>query len=87
MTHSMGASGPDIGGPLTDWHRHINLCYANGDGSIAGVVTPFGQCPLLSTNRTTWAMLHVWTCQNPDGPFGNFSPTYLSRVEQGELRC
>jgi hypothetical protein len=72
-----GMTGPDIGGPLTVWHQHSNLCFDNTTGmAVAFVHSGFfdnndksGSCPRGSTNKTTPLMLHVWLIDNPDGPF------------------
>lgn len=80
MTHGLAQPGPDIGGALTDWHMHTNLCFVLGKWAIDGFVTPFGQCPVLSINVTTPAMLHVWTFDNPRGPYGELDPADLARV-------
>jgi hypothetical protein len=80
MTHGLAEPGPDIGGALTDWHMHTNLCFVLGKWAIDGFVTPFGQCPVLSINVTTPAMLHVWTFDNPRGPYGELDPADLARI-------
>ena len=71
--------GPQIGGPLTQWHQHSNICFDN----VTGVAVAFahsgaedttdksGSCPRGSTNKTTPQMLHVWLVDNPDGPFAS----------------
>lgn len=74
-----GMPGPDIGGPLTVWHQHSNLCFDNTTGmAVAFVHSGFfdssdksGSCPRGSTNKTTPLMLHVWLIDNPDGPFAS----------------
>jgi hypothetical protein len=76
-----GEDGPDIGGPLTVWHQHSNICFDN----VSGIAVAFvhqgddafdtndksGACPKGSTNKTTPLMLHVWLIDNPDGPFAS----------------
>jgi hypothetical protein len=72
-----GMTGPDVGGPLTLWHQHSNLCFDNTTGmAVAFVHSGFfdnndksGSCPRGSTNKTTPLMLHVWLIDNPGGPF------------------
>lgn len=74
-----GMDGPQIGGPLTVWHQHSNLCFDNTTGmAVAFVHSDFfdssdksGSCPRGSTNKTTPLMLHVWLIDNPDGPFAS----------------
>jgi hypothetical protein len=75
-----GEQGPDIGGPLTVWHQHSNICFDN----VTGIAVAFthdgffdngneksGVCPKGSTKLTTPLMLHVWLIDNPDGPFAS----------------
>lgn len=72
-----GEAGPQVGGPLTVWHQHSNICFDDATGmAVAFVHSGFfddsgksGSCPRGSTNKTTPQMLHVWLINNPDGPF------------------
>jgi hypothetical protein len=74
-----GMEGPQIGGPLTVWHQHANLCFDNVTGmavafahsGIFDTDAKSGACPRGSTNKTTPQMLHVWLIDNPDGPFAS----------------
>lgn len=71
--------GPDIGGPLTVWHQHSNICFDN----VTGIAVAFvhsgaedtadksGSCPRGSSLKVTPQMLHVWLIDNPDGPFAS----------------
>lgn len=74
-----GLPGPDIGGPLTRWHVHTNLCIGPG-AAIVGIVSPFGLCPAGSVNVATPAMLHVWSVESPGGPFGELDPAFLAQL-------
>lgn len=61
--------GPTPGGSLTTWHTHDNLC-----ASMAGmaVKNSQGSCPAGTLAIGEKAeMMHVWTFQNPDGPFAH----------------
>ena len=51
--------GPDIGGPLTQWHAHDNLCLS--DGRVVGKTSSSGTCAAGVHNTNTYFMLHVWT--------------------------
>ena len=51
--------GPDIGGPLTQWHAHDNLCLS--DGQVVGRTSAAGTCAAGVHNTSTYFMLHVWT--------------------------
>jgi hypothetical protein len=59
--------GPAIGGPLTHWHVHNDLC-GGPDGVVAKA--PDGACP-ADTYPITFEMLHVWLIDAPDGPFAD----------------
>lgn len=72
--------GPTVGGPLTAWHAH-NVCISLLPITIANVVSPYGTCPALSANVVIPEMIHVWTIENPDGPFAEeLDPAWLKAV-------
>jgi hypothetical protein len=52
--------GPDIGGSLTDWHAHDNLCLS-ASHQVVGKSTASGTCAVGTHNTSTLFMLHVWT--------------------------
>ncbi|MDQ7828160.1 MAG: hypothetical protein QN122_08025 [Armatimonadota bacterium] len=59
--------GPRPGGPLTEWHSHECL---TGDGRR--LRSEGGACPPGTELRPARVeMLHVWTFDNPDGPFAH----------------
>jgi hypothetical protein len=62
--------GPAIGGPLTSWHTHDDLC-ANRDGVVP--MLPTGTC-LAGTGPLQVEMLHIWLVDHPDGPFAEEPP-------------
>lgn len=76
---SRAETGPQIGGPLTVWHQHNNICFDNTTGIAVAFVhssdfdstDKSGSCPRGSTLRVTPQMLHVWLIDNPDGPFAS----------------
>lgn len=51
--------GPDIGGSLTQWHAHDNLCFSGG--RLVGKAAGDGTCTTGSRRNTSYFMLHVWT--------------------------
>jgi hypothetical protein len=51
--------GPDIGGSLTQWHAHDNLCLSGGQ--VVGRTSAAGTCAAGVHNTNTYFMLHVWT--------------------------
>jgi len=51
--------GPDVGGSLTQWHAHDNLCLSGG--LVVGRTSASGTCASGVHNTNTYFMLHVWT--------------------------
>ena len=51
--------GPDVGGSLTQWHAHDNLCLSGGQ--VVGNTDATGTCATGVHNTNTYFMLHVWT--------------------------
>jgi hypothetical protein len=76
---SRAEPGPQVGGPLTVWHQHNNICFDNTTGIAVAFVhssdfdstDKSGSCPRGSALRVTPQMLHVWLIDNPDGPFAS----------------
>jgi len=59
--------GPAVGGPLTPWHAHPDLCGARG-GLV--LMNPDGACP-PGAFPLDFEMLHVWLTDVPGGPFAD----------------
>jgi len=58
---SLGDPGPAIGGPLTMWHAHENVCFGLAPPAFVGLMSPFGGCPVTSlTIPITPEMIHLW---------------------------
>lgn len=73
-----GVAGPRIGGPLTTWHTHDDLCFDVAREMVVGVVDADGGCPDGAVNEETPEMMHVWVVDHPQGPFGHdMSPSAL----------
>lgn len=62
------AQVPDIGGPLTQWHIHDNLCF-NDQGHVAGLTRPDGTCRAPLVKGAEIPMIHVWIVPHRCGPF------------------
>ena len=80
MMPKPGLQGPDVGGPLTDWHRHENVCFSLSNRMVSGFTSPFGNCAAGSLNVPTAAMLHVWTIENPTGTYGELNQAWLRQL-------
>jgi hypothetical protein len=65
-------NGPQVGGGLTRWHSHLEVC-ENGKPTIAGFgVQLRGTCdPATWRDQYTGQMLHVWVVPYPGGPFSD----------------
>ena len=83
IAHRIGQPGPDIGGPLTLWHSHSNLCFNSKTNIIDSFTDGAGNCPVGSYNSGTPEMLHVWVVDNPSGPFStDMNPAALVKLLQ-----
>jgi hypothetical protein len=62
--------GRAVGGCLTPWHTHDNLCSSDPvNGMIDGVLDRDGRCPPGQVRWPAPAMLHTWLIELPEGPF------------------
>ncbi|MFN8053628.1 MAG: hypothetical protein U0Q22_19495 [Acidimicrobiales bacterium] len=80
---------PDIGGALTQWHIHDNLCYGATDPpEIAGVVPAGQDCPpgqrRLGDPRP---MIHVWITKHACGPFAALEGVGAGQVKPGDTKA
>lgn len=73
--------GPRVGGILTAWHAHDNLCTANG--RVVATTTD-GNCARGTLSKTP-EMLHVWLVDNPHGVFADdMEPAALRTVVEAQ---
>lgn len=79
---------PELGGRLTQWHVHDNLCYsmASGTPRVAGVRAPDAECPEGTVRGRENAMIHVWIVPHECGPFSALEGVAGGRVPDGEER-
>ena len=85
------ADVPDIGGPLTQWHVHNDLCLANDPtdplrkvvSSLTGVN---GACPPGTSKAGGVPMIHVWIVKNACGPFASLEGIGAGQVPPGQTR-
>lgn len=74
-------SGPRIGGPITVWHSHENICFSLTPVALAGLLSPYGVCPLGSINiPSTGEMLHAWVLPGipPEDQWGHVDEEWLN---------
>lgn len=74
---------PDIGGALTQWHIHNNLCF-NTEGRVAGLTDGEGGCPAPLVKGPETPMIHVWIVPHPCGPFSALEGIGGGQIEAGE---
>lgn len=79
---------PELGGRLTQWHVHDNLCYSTAGGTprVVGVRAPDGECPEGTVRGRENAMIHVWIVPHECGPFSALEGVAGGRVPDGEER-
>ena len=78
------ADVPDVGGKLTQWHVHDNLCF-NG-AQVAGLTDAEGQCAPGLTKGAETPMIHVWIEPHPCGPFAALEGVAGGTIPEGETR-
>jgi hypothetical protein len=79
-------SVPDVGGALTQWHIHNNLCFTTG-GTVAGLTDAEGKCHAPLVNGPQTPMMHVWIVPNVCGPFAALEGIGAGQVKDGETRA
>jgi hypothetical protein len=85
------ADVPDVGGPLTQWHVHNDLCLAGSPSDplqkvVSSITGVNGKCPPGSSKLGSAPMLHVWVVPNPCGPFAALEGIGAGQIPPGETR-
>jgi hypothetical protein len=82
------ADVPDVGGALTQWHVHRNLCLTNNPQQrvVAGITSENGGCPAGTSKAGNTPMIHVWVVPNPCGPFAALEGIGAGQVPAGQTR-
>jgi len=80
---------PDIGGPLTQWHIHDNLCFSNDPQQprVLGITSSDGSCRAPLIKFTPVPMIHVWIVKNKCGPFAALEGVGAGQTEDGSERA
>lgn len=76
---------PELGGALTQWHVHNNLCFTP-EGKVAGIRTADGPCPEGLVQGGNTPMIHVWIRSHPCGPFSALDGIGGGTIAAGETR-
>ena len=79
---------PDIGGSLTQWHIHDNLCFTKDPVAprVAGLTDGQGGCPESLQKFRPAPMIHVWITPNKCGPFSALEGVGAGQVAEGETK-
>jgi hypothetical protein len=79
---------PDVGGPLTQWHIHDNLCFSNDPVAphVVGL-TATGTCRAPTVKLASVPMIHVWIVPEACGPFSALEGVGAGQIQPGEQRA
>jgi hypothetical protein len=79
---------PDVGGPLTQWHIHNNLCYTPDPvaPTVAGLTDAEGNCREGLVKGNENPMIHVWIVPHECGPFAALEGVAGGQIPEGEER-
>ena len=79
---------PNLGGALTQWHIHDNLCYTGfpEHPRVSGVTASNGPCPAGMVRPAPAPMIHVWIVPQKCGPFAALDGVGAGQIAAGEER-
>lgn len=77
-------STPPLGGALTQWHIHDNLCFRADTGAVAGLTSADGTCRAGLVKPEAVPMIHVWLVPHRCGPFAALDGIAGGSVKPGE---
>ena len=79
---------PDVGGALTQWHIHDNLCFTKDPVAprVAGITDGNGGCPASLQKFRPSPMIHVWITSNVCGPFAALEGVGAGQILPGQER-
>lgn len=79
---------PDIGGPLTQWHIHDNLCFTADPQAprVAGLTDANGNCRSPLVKLPPVPMIHVWLVPQVCGPFAALEGIGGGQIKPGQQR-
>jgi hypothetical protein len=79
---------PDLGGPLTQWHIHDDLCFTDDpvQPRVAAITSVGGSCQAPLKKFTPVPMIHVWIVPHPCGPFASLEGVGAGQIKEGEAR-
>jgi hypothetical protein len=78
---------PELGGKLTQWHIHDDLCFTPGEAPKVRGVTGVGQgCPAGLVKLDPVPMIHAWIVPHRCGPFAALEGVGGGQIKEGEER-
>ncbi len=79
---------PELGGALTQWHIHDDLCFNNDPVAprLASITAVGGTCPAGMAKFDPSPMIHVWITPHPCGPFAALEGIGGGQIAAGETR-
>ena len=78
---------PELGGKLTQWHIHDDLCFTPGEAPKVRGVTGVGQgCPAGLVKLDPVPMIHLWIVPHRCGPFAALEGVGGGQIKEGEER-
>jgi hypothetical protein len=79
---------PDLGGALTQWHVHEDLCFTDEPGNykVRGLTRPDGTCAPPLVKPPQGPMIHVWITPHECGPFASLEGVAGGQIKDGETR-
>jgi hypothetical protein len=79
---------PDVGGALTQWHIHDNLCFTDEPGhyKVRGLTNADGTCTPPLVKPAQAPMIHVWTVKHRCGPFAALEGVGAGQIKPDETR-
>jgi hypothetical protein len=77
---------PDLGGPMTQFHEHNDLCWYPPEGAwqVALVGPPPIPCPSGARRLEVVPMIHVWIVPSECGPFAALEGASGGQIQPGE---
>ncbi|MGH9026631.1 MAG: hypothetical protein ACRDWD_11050 [Acidimicrobiia bacterium] len=81
-------TAPDVGGKLTQWHVHGDLCFTDDPvaARLAGFVSTDEPCGAPLAKRAAMPMIHVWIVPHECGPFAALAGIGGGQIAPDEQR-
>lgn len=79
---------PELGGKLTQFHIHNNLCFTKDPVAplVRGLTDAAGNCPAALQKFPSAPMIHVWITPQDCGPFSALEGIGAGQVAEGQTK-